>query len=110
MIKCKLCPKEFEGGRGAHQHMLRVHPEEYRAADFDLEQLTEGYIRKKRKYNGSSKAPEKDPELSERPAGLRPLRKTDPDELEAYRLGYRYFDPESGLAFSIEEMQEEGWI
>lgn len=110
MIKCKLCAKEFEGGRGAHQHMLRVHGEEYKAVDFDLEQLTEGYIRKKQRYNGSSKAAEKDEEISERPAGLRPLRKTDPYELEAYRQGCRYYDPESGLAFTIEEMQEEGWI
>jgi len=110
VIKCKLCAKEFEGGRSAHSHMNRMHYAEYEKANFDLEAMTEGYARKKRKYNGSSKAPEKDPELSERPAGLRPLRKTDPYELEAYRQGYRYFDPESGLAFSIEEMQKEGWI
>lgn len=110
MIRCKLCGKEFEGGRSAHSHMNRMHHAEYKAADCDLEAMTEGYTRKKQRYNGSSKAPEKNEELSERPAGLRPLRKTDPYELEAYRQGCRYYDPESGLAFTIEEMQEEGWI
>lgn len=106
MIKCKLCGKEFEGGRAAHQHMNRVHHPEYKEVDFDLEKVTEGYIRKRSRFHGASK----DPEGNQRPAGLRPLRKTDPAEMEVYRLGYRYYDPESGLAFTIEEMQEEGWI
>jgi len=117
VIKCNLCGKQFEGGRSMHSHMNRLHHDEYAAAGFDLEKISTGYTRKKpkefNKIENDDPKPDKNSsqqEISERPRKLRPLNMSNPDEVEVYRLGYRYYDPESGLAFSIEEMKEEGWL
>ncbi len=108
MIKCLLCKKEFENGRSAHQHMNRVHYEDYQTAGFDLEKMTEGY---KRRISHKKKSNDPDDlSFSERPAGLRPLNKSNPAEYEAYISGYRFYDPDSDLAFTLEEMKEEDWI
>lgn len=110
MIKCNLCGKEFEGGRQVHQHMNVCHHEEYQEVDFDLEQITTGYERKKARVYNSKEKDKPAAETSDRPKKLRPLNKAVPEEMEVYRLGYRWYDPETGLAFTVDEMRSEGWI
>ena len=80
-----------------HGHMMKVHPEEYEEVAHDLEALTDGYIR------GSY--------LKKlRPAELRLLNQSDPAEQEAYEEGYRYFDPKTSMAYTIEEVKGKGWL
>jgi hypothetical protein len=113
VIKCNFCGSEFEKGRAAHMHMMRMHYNDYKKYDCDLEKVSEGYIRKKVKsYPNAAGARKEEPKVveSDRPKRLRLLNKLNPEELEAYQAGYRYFDPESELAFTTEECQEEGWI
>ena len=121
MIKCNFCDKEFEGGRAAHCHMNQKHHDEYAAVDFNLEEVTTGYMRKKPKVFKTKVTGEKkeEPEemekpniteVSDRPKKLRLLNKMVAAELDVYRAGYRYYDPESELAFTTEECQSEGWI
>lgn len=97
MITCNICGVVKKDGRQMHGHMMKCHPEEYAAANNDLEKVTDGYVR------GFKKS-------VKRPAGLRLLNKKDPDELEAYNEGHRYFDPKTNIAYTIEEVEKEGWL
>lgn len=103
MITCNLCGIEKSDGRQMHGHMMKVHPEEYAAVNNDLEKVTEGYTR-------ASKNEPKKAEKTSRPDRLRLLNKYDPDELEAYNVGYRYYDPEEDMAYMPEEIKELGWM
>lgn len=76
MIKCNLCGKEFSDARKMHGHLIRSHNEEYKAAGYDMERLTEGYKRRPPKFSSS----------------LRLLNLNDPAEAAAYDDGYRYID------------------
>ena len=42
MIKCKICGSEQENRRQMHGHMMRNHYDQYKAAGFDMDDLTEG--------------------------------------------------------------------
>lgn len=97
MITCNICGVVKNDGRQMHGHMMKCHPDEYAAVEHDLEELTEGYER------GSHKK-------AMRPAGFRLLNKKDPDELEAYEEGYRYYDPKTSIAYTIDEVKKEGWL
>lgn len=118
MIKCKLCGFECEGGRSAHGHMNRVHHKEYLEVDCDLEKVTEGYTRKKQKQyttstSGSSYEKPKKEERSagyNKPKNLRLLNKSIPEELEAYELDHKFFDPDMGIAYTTEECKKFGWL
>jgi len=105
MITCNLCGIEKSDGRQMHGHMMKVHPEEYAAVNNDLEQVTKGYTRAVHREPKEKKA-----QASTRPEMLRLLNKYDPDELEAYNVGYRYYDPEEEMAYTPEEIKELRWI
>lgn len=124
MIKCKLCGIEIESdgkksaGRVMHGHLNRVHYEEYKKTGFDMEQLTEGYRRKNQtERNNERSQVRKERRLmpkqelkNDKPKNLRLLNKSNPEELSAYNEGYRYLDPDEMIAYTREEVKEEGWI
>lgn len=91
--KCPICNKEYQDGRSLHGHLMRIHEEEYRAAAFDKKKLK----------------PAAAPAAAEKPAGFRLLNKYDPDELEAYKAGYRFIDGDDNI-YTAEEVKEESWI
>ena len=97
MITCNFCGAIKTDGRQMHGHMMKMHPDEYAAANHDLEKVTSGYERNSHKK-------------SERPALLRLLNKLDVDEYEAWQEGFRYLDPKTMNAYTVEEVKAEGWL
>lgn len=108
-----------------HGHLVRVHYDEYKETGCDMEQLTEGYRRKdqtERNQERSERSREnrerkerenmsqKEEMKNSRPKNLRLLNKSNAEELEAYNEGYRYFDPDEMIAYTREEVKEEGWV
>ena len=113
MIKCKICGVEKETARSMHGHLIRMHEQEYKESNYDMEKLTDGYVRnqrqEERRKNMSKETKKKETETP-RPAGLRLLRRFDRVEAAAYDEGYRYYDPTNDTAYTTEECQEMGWI
>lgn len=118
-IKCNLCGTEKPDGRTMHGHLNRMHYDEYKAAGFDMEKLTTGYIRKTQEERNHKKRsagkenkpmPQKDDLKNDRPKNLRLLNKANREELAAYNEGYRYLDPDEMIAYTKKEVEEEGWI
>jgi hypothetical protein len=102
-----------------HGHLNRVHYDEYKATGFDMEKLTTGYVRKNQTERNNERSQErkekrlmayKNDLQNDRPKNLRLLNKNNQVELEAYNEGYRYFDPDTRIAYTKEEVKEEGWI
>jgi hypothetical protein len=98
-----------------------MHYDEYKAAGFDMEKLTTGYVRKTQEERNHQKKkrpaekerkpmPQKEDLKNDRPKNLRLLNKSNRHELEAYNEGYRYFDPDESIAYTRKEVEEEGWI
>ena len=124
MITCNICGCQKATAREMHGHLVRVHYDDYMATDkgsgAEMEQLTTGYIKKKKegKEEMAEKvtekkrkaAVEKDPFTNDKPVKLRLLNKSNADELYAYNQGYRYLDPDEGIAYTTAEVKEEGWI
>lgn len=119
LIKCNICGAEKPNGRSMHGHINRCHYDEYKAAGFDMEKLTTGYRRKSQgaRNHGKSENRKDEKHMSinndlknERPKNLRLLNKNNPEELAAYNEGYRYLDPDEMIAYTREEVKEEGWI
>lgn|GEM_PF-1838294 len=112
-IKCNFCGHEtIDDGRIMHGHMMNNHQKEYKEVDCDLEKVTTGYKRKpKKEYLEIRKKKKKELPLIElRPINLRLLNKSKQIELDAYNEGYRYIDPDTMIAYTLEEVKEEGWL
>lgn len=108
-----------------HGHINRQHYDQYKAAGFNMEQLTEGYKRKSQAERNNEKSgksrqnsereekkdmSQKEDLKNARPKNLRLLNKSSRQELDAYNEGYRYFDPDERIAYTKKEVEEEGWI
>ena len=102
LIKCKFCGYEATDGRVMHGHLMKNHEEEYREFGLDMEKCCTGYKRTKSNSNKRIKNAEK-------PAGLRLLNNSDPNELEAYNQGYRYIDAAENI-YTSAELKEMGVI
>ncbi len=112
-IKCKFCGHEtIDDGRIMHGHMMNNHQKEYKDANCDLEKVTTGYKRKtpKEYVEIKQKKRKEIPLIEERPINLRLLNKRSPVELDAYNEGYRYIDSDTMIAYTLEEVKEEGWL
>lgn len=110
-IKCNLCGYESENGRKMHGHLMMAHHDEYKAENYNIEKFTTGFKRKEFPAVKVKKKPAKEiPLIEERPINLRLLNKSKQIELDAYNEGHRYIDPDTMIAYTLEEVKEEGWL
>lgn len=102
MIKCKICGSECETRRQMHGHMMRNHYDQYKAAGFDMDDLTEGAPLRAHVAQALKDYP--------RPAGFRRLLSYKTiSEARAIEAGYAFVDGEENL-YTEAEARAKNWI
>ena len=102
MFKCVLCGYEADNRRQMHGHMMRNHYQDYKDADFDMDNITEGAPLRAHVAQALKDYP--------RPAGFRRLRSyTSTAEARAILAGYMFVDDQDNL-YTEAEARGKSWI